>query len=265
LPDGIDPDDLVRSKGADGVRNVLGAARGLLDYLVDEALDQSFSLDDAQGRAARIRDVMELLAEERDPAVRAMAEQHADRIAERLGIGDARTFRALSSSVERALSGAAGRVPGASVPPTRARSRDRRDEIAREIFGALLDYPALLDTPEVVAGIQHVEGQYAAAIAALRQTWTPGHRLVPEQVLAKMAPPIHPFALARLAAPRHDQPERAQAELLENVKKLQRLTLSRQKGEVLQELERAQRAGDFETELELLREQSRRARERHDL
>jgi DNA primase len=264
LPEGQDPDELVRGRGADGVRRIVGASQGMLEYLIDSALDEGFSADDSAGRAAKIREVAELLAEERDATARAMAEQHANRIAERLGSNDARTFRALAATVERALTGAS-QPTGKVMTPSGARSRDRRAEIAQEIFGALLDYPSLLDTPEVVDAIQHVEGEHAAAIAALRQSWRSGHRLDHEQVLAKIAPPIHPFALARLAAPRHDELESARAELFQNVKKLQRLTLSRQKGEVLQELERAQRAGDFEAELVLLREHQRRARERHDL
>lgn len=265
LPDGVDPDELVRQRGREGVERIVAASRGMLEYLIDTALDAGFAADDAAARAAKIREVAELLAEERDPALRAMAEQHANRIAERLGINDAGTFRALARTVKRALAGI-GAAPPASVPsPAAARSRDRREDIAREIFGALLDYPALFDTPEVVEAIEHVEGDYAAAIAALRQAWQSEASLDPEQVLAKMAPPIHPFALARLAAPRHDRLESAKAELFQNVKKLQRLILSRQKGEVLQELERARRAGDFEAELALLREHERRARERHNL
>lgn len=265
LPDGMDPDDLARQRGAEGIERVVAASSGMLEYLIETALDEGFAADDSAARAGKIREVAELLAEERDPALRSMAEQHANRIAERLGINDARTFRALAATVERALSGGVDKPRGSVPSPAAARSRDRREDIAREIFGALLDYPALFDTPEVVDAIEHVEGEYAAAIAALRQSREGESSIHPEQVLAKMAPPIHPFALARLAAPRHDRLESAKAELFQNVKKLQRLTLSRQKGDVLRELERARRAGDFEAELALLREHERRARERHNL
>ena len=81
-----------------------------------------------------------------------------------------------------------------------------------------------------------------------------------EQVLAKLAPAIHPFAAARLAAPRHDRLESARAELLGNVKKLERLEQQRHRSRVVEELQRAARAGDFDHELEVLREHLRRHR-----
>lgn len=269
LPEGTDPDDLARQQGPDAVRRVLGAARGMLEYLIDSALDGGFAADDARARAAKIREVTELLAAEDDPAVRAMAEQHADRIAERLGIADARTFRALASSVRHALRDPRqGEEPGAARrldPPSRARSRDRRAEIGLEILGAFLDYPQLLDTQEGVEGVQLLEGDAAAAVAALRQAWDGMALTDPEQVLAKLAPSIHPFAAARLAAPRHDKLEDARLEFSENVNKLKRLELARQKSEVVEELQRAAASGDFDQEITLLSEHMRRARERHGL
>jgi DNA primase len=269
LPDGIDPDDLARQQGAEAVRRVIGAARGMLEYLIDSALDGGFAADDARARAAKIREVTELLAAEDDPAVRAMAEQHADRIAERLGIADARTFRALAASVRHALreprQGEGKGRPKRAEPPSRARSRDRRLEIGLEILGAFLDYPQLLDTQEGVEGVQLLEGDAAAAVAALRQAWDGMALTDAEQVLAKLAPSIHPFAAARLAAPRHEKLEDAKLEFSENVNKLKRLELTRQKSEVVEELQRAAASGDFDQEITLLSEHMRRARERHGL
>ncbi len=269
LPDGTDPDDLAREQGPEAVRRVLGAARGMLEYLIDSTLDGGFAADDARGRAAKIKEVTELLASEDDPAVRAMAEQHADRIAERLGIADARTFRALATSVKQALREPRQTDPARrskrAEPPSRARSRDRREEIGFEILGAFLDYPQLLDTQEGVEGVKLLEGDAAAAVAALRQAWDGMALTDPEQVLAKLAPSIHPFAAARLAAPRHEKLEEARSEFLENVSKLERLELTREKSEVVEELERAAASGDFDQEISLLSEHWRRARERHGL
>lgn len=264
LPQGTDPDELVREHGAEAIRRVTGASRGMLEYLIDTALD-SFSATDAQARAAKLREVTELLAGEDDPAVRALAEQHADRIAARLGMGDARTFRALRSSVlsglDRAQPAAAPRV----APPERARSTAGRAEIERVIFGALLDYPELLGDEEVLRGVDLVEGDVAGAIAALRQACQGGVLQNPEVVLAKLGPSIHPFASARLAAPRHERVEDARGELLQNILKLRRLELKRRRTEVVEELQRAASVGDVDQEMALLREHMRRARERHGL
>lgn len=265
LPEGADPDQLVREHGAEAARRVIGAARGLLEYLIDTAMDASFSATDARGRAARIREVTELLASEDDPTVRAMAEQHADRIAQRLGGADARTFRALRQSVLDALRPSGGTPERRPQDPSRARSRNREEEIGLEILGALLDYPELFATEEVVAGVERVDGDAAAAIAALRQAWDGRGIPNPEQVLAKLSPSIHPFAAARLTAPRHERLEDAKKELLENVEKLKRLELKRQSTEVVAELQRAAASGDVEAEDALLREQMRRARERRGL
>jgi DNA primase len=272
LPKGKDPDDLARSDGPEAIRRVLGAARGLLEHLIDGVLEAGFSSSDAQARAAAVRAVGELIASE-DEATRALAEAHANRVTERIaaraGITDARSFQALRHSVLAAVrrtsepeSTGAPRVE----PPARARSRDQRDAIGLEILGALLDYPELLATEEVVAGIECVEGDVAAAIAALRQGIDSGSGQAAEVVLAKLSPSIHPFAAARLAAPRHTRLEEASAELLENVRKLERLELVRRTAEAIEELERAGRVGaDWEEQFALLAELGRRSKKRHGL
>jgi len=110
-----------------------------------------------------------------------------------------------------------------------------------------------------------IEGEIAMAFAALRQVIQDGRLENPQDVLAKLSAPIHPFALARLAAPRHERLEDARVELVDNVKKLQSLELKREKSEVTEELEAAQRIGDSKQEDALLQqiyEKARRARER---
>jgi DNA primase len=290
LPTGMDPDEFSRLRGAEGVLAVVRSARGMLEHLIEQALDEGFAANDARARAEKLRQVTELLTEEDDPAVRALAEQHADQVVARLGVADARTFRALRGTVERALRGggasasANGRVehgperaPGPTerplAPPQKARSRARRDAIAAEIVGALLDFPELLDKPAILAYADQVEGDLAAALAALRQSTVqatapseePRAVVRLDAALAKMPLSIQPFAIARVTAPRHQRVEDAEAELVGNLKKLQQHELSRLASDTVGDLERARRAGDFETELELLREQARRARQRHGL
>lgn len=265
LPPGKDPDDLIRSGGAESIERCVSAAKSMLEYLIDTTLDR-FAADDSRGRAAKIREVSELIAGETDPTVRALAERHADAIAQRLGIADARTFRALASTVQRALH-SAGREDDPQTarvqPPERARSRDQRAEIAREIFGALLDFPELLRSDELGPILSAASGELALAIAALRHCVDQGDGLDVEAVLAKLPTSIHPFAAARLAAPRYERLDDAKSVLSKNVEKLNRLEHSRHKSQVIDELARVQASGDFDQELTLLREQQRRARERH--
>ena len=166
--------------------------------------------------------------------------------------------------MQRAILG--GSEPSAvpqAAPPERARSRKREQEIGLEVFGAALDFPLILEASDVLAAVGLLEGEAAVAIAAMRQNMELTE--APELLLAKLPLSIHPFAAARLAAPRHQSMDDAKAELLGNVEKLQRLDLSRQKSAAIEELQRAQAFGDFDRELALLSEQNRRARERHRL
>ncbi len=265
LPDGTDPDDLIRTHGPEAVTAVVKAGRGILEYLIAVELDPEFSSADAQERAARLRRVTELLSREQDPTVRAMTKAYADSIAARLGVADATTFEALERSVRRALTPRADTGPAPVAAPNRARSRDRRDDIGLIILGAFLDYPELLDTPEAVEGAGLLEGDAAGGLAALRQSWNGVALANPEQVLAKLSPSIHPFAAARLAAPVHGDLEDARTELVSNIHKLKRLELRRRNSEVVEEIQRAAATGDFEEQAALLREQFLRAQERHGL
>ncbi|MFC1642030.1 DNA primase [Myxococcota bacterium] len=270
LPDGMDPDEYVRSKGSEGLRRVLQAARGMLEHLIDVAVEEARRAPDLETRAARLKEVAELLGAEGDPAVRAMAREYADRLASELGVQGVESFGALSEAVHRSVGIHLAKVAGGSSvrpePPWRARSADRSDEVPRRILGALLDYPELLGIEEVVSGLDIMEGDVAAAIAIVRQSWEESGRASAsavgrrfrEQVLAKVAQPIHAFAAARLAAPQYNSAEDARLELLDNVSKLHRLALKPQRPQVVAGLRRAAATGDvLEEDALLLAHQNR--------
>jgi DNA primase len=265
LPAGADPDELVRTGGVEQLNRILGAAKPMLEYMIDLTLEEGFAQNDAATRARKVREVTELIAAEDDPTVRALARQHADRLASRLGITDVRTFQALEMSLRAALNRPHGPASKPSEPrvqpPYRARSRNRREELALEVIGSLLDFPELFSEPEAERAASVLEGDAAAALAALRQAWSSG-TTDPETVLAKLAATIHPFARARWAAPQHERLVDAKAELVGNLKKLESLDWSRDKSLAVEELERVERTGDFEQETKLLRERDRLARER---
>jgi DNA primase len=271
LPPGKDPDDFVRERGPAGVQQLLKHARGILEYLIDLALSEELLQEGAEARAKSVQFVTKLIASEKDPTLRELAETYADGlVASRLKIhqDSAEQVRTLKALV-RALQARPGNVParGAAGPgrPHQARSRDRRQELGLEVLGALLDFPELAEDPASLAAAGVIEGDVALAFAALRQAIQGGRLENPEDVLAKLSPPIHPFALARLAAPRHERLEDAKTELVDNVKKLQSLELKREKSEVTEELEALQRTGDSKQEDVLLQqifEKARRSKER---
>jgi DNA primase len=266
VPAGTDPDELVRREGPEALARIVASSRSMLEHLIETTLDSGFAADDAQARAQKIREVTELLAAEEDPAVRAMARRHADAIAERLGVADVRTFQALAAAVEKALAGPSGAAPrGGDARVEQPRPRDRRAEVGREILGVFLDFPELADTEPGTLAAAALEGDAAAALGALRHAMGPAGRVDPELVLAKLPPSIHPFALARLAAPRHERLDDAMAALTENVKKLHRLEQRVHDLENIEALRRAQLAGDEERQHAVLVENVRRARARRGL
>ncbi|HEX5101222.1 MAG TPA: DNA primase [Polyangiaceae bacterium] len=268
LPSGVDPDELARRGGAEQLTRVLDAAAPMIEHLIEELLDQRVEANDSATQAQRVQAVIALVASETDPTARALAETYADKLAGGLALGqpEIRTLAAL----KRHLATAAGRGPAPGPrspqvqPPHRARSRDRREEVGLEILGALLDFPELFDAPETAEAAALLEGDVAAGLAALRQAREQGSS-DPETVLAKLAAPIHPFALARTAAPKHERLVDAKAELVGNLRKLESLTWSKERSMKVEELQRAERTGDVDQEDMILRRLRDKARERHGL
>lgn len=271
LPLGKDPDDFVRERGPEGVQQLLKHSRGILEYLIDLALSEELLQEGAEARAKSVQFVTKLIGSEKDATLRDLAETFADGlVAARLKIHQdsaeqVRTLKALVRALQARPGMAATRGPAGPGRPHQARSRDRRQELGLEVLGALLDFPELAEEAASQAAAAVIEGDVALAFAALRQAIQGGRLENPEDVLAKLSPPIHPFALARLAAPRHERLEDAKTELVDNVKKLQSLELKREKSEVTEELEALQRTGDSKQEDVLLQqifEKARRSKER---
>ncbi len=260
LPDKMDPDELVRSRGAEAVQRVLKAARPMLEHLISAALDKEFAKADAHERASRVREVVQLIRDEDNPSVRLMAQLFADQVA---GVLHAENFKQLldanAREIQRGIGPSNDAPANQPAPPSRARSRDQRNEIGREILGIMLDFPELLNSDEAFEAVALLEGDVALAVAAVRQSRV-GNNIDPEQVLAKLAPSIHPFALARLAAPRHELLEAARTELLGNIKQLRKLELTQQTSVVIGELAQADRLGNIEAQNNLLHDIQEKAR-----
>jgi DNA primase len=267
LPDKTDPDDFVRRKGADALRSLIDSGKGLIDYLIEIDLDPSFSAADLRERAERVERVAKLLARQKDPLVHSMAKAYADQLAGRLDLvrSSPEAFGALVRKLRLALASnvpqAAGGAP--SARPWNARLAPRRpgQEERKAIVGALLDFPGLLDDPEVGASLDVLEGvsaQIVAGISSCTRTNARGEKALDSSVfLAQMPPTIQTFASARLAAPAHDTIQDARALLIDNAKKLRRAQLSREVIEIAREQERT--AGDWDAGAERAREAERAA------
>ncbi|MET0413892.1 MAG: DNA primase [Polyangiaceae bacterium] len=267
LPDGTDPDDLIRKHGREAVERLLGGAQPLLEYLIDASLRTGFSSDDAQARAAKIKEVEELIKAETDPTLRSMAANFADSVAGRLGISDVRTFRALKAAVSSAAQG--GPKPRSdarpAAAPEQARSPQRIEHIAHQVLGAVLEYPELLGDAEVVPLLAVAEGDLAMALMQVQQLGSDLGRLEPAAYAARFPPSLRDQVIQRLAAPELPELRQGRSVLLENLLKLRRLQQRREQPAVVEELRRAQQSGDHEAQMNLLRLQQARTRARHGL
>lgn len=279
LPQGQDPDDFVKARGAAALEDVLKGAHGMLEHLLAEALDsRAFGGASMAERVARVRAVAKLVGEEDDPSLRAMAKTFADRLSSQLVV-DGRApedVRQLERMLEEAFTtGASARAkqpdrrPEERPDPTRSprdRSPPRWGARAEAMLGALIDFPELLEDGEVLAGLDTLSGDEVLAIAALRQSLGTGHKsLAADEFLAHVPPSIHSFASGRLASPSFDAVATAKAVFLENAQGLRNLSFGRENAAAKEELRAAPGADVEDDAIAMLREVTERAKRRRGL
>jgi DNA primase len=270
LPDRTDPDEYVRTKGEASLRHVLGQASGLLEYLIDAELDDSFNAADLRERAARVDRVGALLGRQQDPVVRGMLKAYADYAASRLDFvrSAPNAFGALERKVLAAARAAGTRVEvGPRPSEARVRSREPGRPERRAIVGALLDFPVLLDDSEVTRTLELLEGESARIVATLANCRHISERgemvLDSAEFLAQMTPAIQAFASARLAAPEHETVEDAHSTVIANAKKLRGTSVAQETRATAREQQR--NAGDWDAEVERAKHVDALVRERHGL
>lgn len=262
LPEGQDPDTLVRSRGAEAVNQCAKAASGILEYLIESALD-GLTRSDPQSQSEKIKEVLALIAQQQDPTTRALAQTHADRIASRLGISDVSTLGALQRAIYRAATPKDAKPDGRSLrapeirrpnlaPPERARSAQRNDAVEHEIFGALVEFPNLLDDASVIDLLRHATGNLALAIVTLREA---GDDLAAH--VDALDPAFQRLSRERLAAPKCDRRETALELVVSNLRKLAVHESKAKKALLIEALRQAQRTGDVDEEMRLLHQLQR--------
>lgn len=268
LPDGADPDQFIRSKGAAALRHVLSQASGLLEYLIDVELDASFSAADHRERMARIDRVDGILARQADPVVRGMLQSYADYAASRLDL--VRSAPSAYAALVRKVAVAARAARVLVGPrPSEARVKARRpgQEERKAIVGALLDFPGLLDDSVVAGILELLEGESARIVATMAhcmRTSARGEKVLDSsEFLAQMPEPIQAFASARLAAPTHETIEEARTTVIANAKKLRETNVAQETLETAREQQR--HVGDWDAGVERLSHVAALVRERNGL
>lgn len=268
LPAKIDPDDFVRTKGPDALKNLVKASKDLYQHLIDDDIDR-FNDATPDGTNALVGRVATLIAELKDPLKRGILKSHAMRrihsklIVHGVALAD-------PQQLERRL-GAPARydippqpeaqsLAESTEPHYRARSRPQVREMQGHILGALLDHPVLLDDPEVMEALDVLDGDLALAAGAVRQCLTAETQLIPDEFLAHIPASIQAFAAGRLASPVFETVDDAREELLKNARKLRRRSLARENAATVDELQRVAPQGDVALEDVLMLESVKRAR-----
>jgi DNA primase len=260
LEKGMDPDELVRTKGPAALLEVLKGARGMLEHLVEEALaGDEFKGASLAERVARVRAVTKLLSEEDDPALRLMAKRYADQLSSKLALPGApvEDLHQLERMVEQAVT----HGPDRSGPKPAARVLPQHT-MGLAILGVLIDFAELLDDPAVQEALGAVEGDVALAVLAVRQVLAQGGSA--PDFLAKVPSSIQSFAAGRLASPVFEDITQAKTELLENSNKIRSILSKRQDSDARDVLMKAPSSLDSESEA-LLREVTQRARKKRGL
>lgn len=271
LPSGKDPDEVVRTQGPAALLARLKEARGMLEHLIQDALDdERFQGAGVTEQAARVRAVVKLLAEEPDPNLKLQAKRLADELSNKLIVRGAQTQDL--TQLERMVAVA---LHTPDLPPSAEQVREAattpEQRLALMILGALFDFPELLADPEVTAGLSLLEGDAALAVATLRRKFRaspngpPGSTektLDVADLLATLPRPIQSFSARRLASPSFENAAEAKAEALDNISKLERFLSKRQKLSTINVLERSASTLDAEGEAALreLQELARRRR-----
>ncbi|MGD0676721.1 MAG: DNA primase [Polyangiaceae bacterium] len=268
LPGRSDPDDFVRARGYDALVHVLSQAIGLVEYLINVELDDSFNAADLRERAGRIERVATILARQKDPVVRGMLKAYADYAASRLDLvrSAPNAFGALEHRVMAAAKVARVQL-GPRPSEARVKARHPGREERKAIAGALLDFPALLDDFDVAKILDLLEGESARIVAAIgkcSRTSARGEKVLDSaEFLAQMSSAIQAFASARLAAPAHDTIEEARTTVIANAKKLRETNVARETREAAREQQR--HIGDWDAEVERAKHVDALVRERHGL
>lgn len=264
LPAGMDPDDFVRKHGAEALTERIKGAHGMLEHLIQEALDgEGFSASEIDGQKARIRHVLKLLSEEPDENARIMGKRFADVLSKTLVVRGVQGNDL--SELERMVGQALARpAPAPATGEARRRQPTAEEAIALKALGAILDFPDLLRDPEVVATLQWLEGDFALSIVAVRQRLLgqADSRADLADFLATLPRSIQRFAAGRLASPSFEEIADAKTELLENIGKLEARGLERMNSADRGALERST---SIDAENALLREIEQRVRTKKGL
>ena len=142
IPDGLDPDDYVERHGAGGFLELLGAAAGVCDFIIDDAFSKYREKKMSSGESVRV--LAELVSKTKDPIEKSRA---LSRITGVFGIRE-------SEILSLARSSGAGKNRGSLAPSPKVSGGDA---VERMILKILLRFPDLVDVAETEKIVDYFE------------------------------------------------------------------------------------------------------------
>lgn len=205
LPEGEDPDSLVRSGGSDAFRTRLGGALSLSSFLMHELREQA-DLDNADGRAKLVTLARPLLRRLPGGVYRELL---IEDLAAAIGLESARVKALLDDS----------RVPAAAAA-RRAGIRPN-STLMRKVITLIMHYPRVAGRLPAVEGLDSVDVPGADLLRRLLETTARDPQVIPAQLVETFRADPEGRYLKRLAAqPPLDDESAAPAVLRDSLEKL---------------------------------------------
>ena len=254
LPDGEDPDSLVRKRGTEAVDELLAKRLGLLDEIIRASAEAADgTVQDAARRIGKLRDYLDAVLE---PMERDMYRQ---RIAESFSVEPAFVFRYLRSP------GAAAAAPAGGAPRTQQPGDAPGHPEDRDLVGLLLDLPELCEEAESSGAIGLISDADLRRIAeelALKQRRK--ESLVAEMMSGPGQSPAVTWLARRGMQRLFVEEETGKQALQEIFRKMKKRRITAQITDLKQEIRRAHAAGDDQKVLGIQRQKTELEKEIRD-
>lgn len=204
LPDGEDPDSLIRGQGPDAFRAVVDSAKNFFDHAL-EILAQKGNLDDPAGKSAAARRLGPYVAGIRDKVLR---EATARKICARLGITEAAFSTHLKPSELRTSE------PPGDAPPPAPRPLEMAEGIRQLCRLALIDPEARAWLATQTSPDPAELGAGGPLLARILQATLPLHEATSRVVFISNLPPAEEITITALDL---DRPEPNALALTQNL------------------------------------------------
>jgi len=145
LPPAEDPDSFLKARGVEALRELVSAAPGIVEHLIDDAAAEVAG--DAAAKAQAVEELGPILASVDNPVE---VRLYVERVAQKFGVSD---LDAVRGQLRRGLRASRRPMRRSDIRPTRddisaPRSRKTFPRLQQELLGAILDNPEMFGSEE---------------------------------------------------------------------------------------------------------------------